>query len=823
GTYHSFPVESDNLNVLSDEVETDINKKVSEGVREGQTLLISLFSTLKMNQNDRNHIISLEVEFKKVKDFYVNLTYLKEEHNVSDLEILSVKSQNSLDGVVSSLLNIFIGRSDQTIKNKYMNIDHSNFNLEQKLKTLKELFNSMYAKFYKVEQAFYLFFVDDVNVKDKIDNVALKKINQFYFDYYKSHEEEQDFPLKNALVTPIDVNLRSESQKFAMGELNKNISIAVGAGGSGKTWLGSRISKLYVHLNAVAKANTKKSNLEVSCLYTTYSKYSLSQFRLYMGIFSDLTYSKNKELILKRITSLKDSVDIEKYEAIKQHLQKIDIDVLLENKAVLEKADAEIDMLYRKSINQKDRVNIDAYISYLNKNRIDLSFIDEMMIKVGFKEEPSVQVPNSIMKPLRDSKLKFSMDVDASQIDVTIRYVKKKYLEKQKKIESIFSKRVAPVITAPFKFEGILDLVSEEDILFYLTYYPIVEFRTKTAEYKELLQNIVKSIDNNEEYILNEKENKSLGEMFPVYADSPINVNSLKDSFDFSIIDESVLVPGYFFPVLMNKSNNFLFMGDVNQLSLDQHFYPSIEDIVNSTYSDVDNKIFLSLTETMKQKSMYDHAAEIVGKDAFSVLIDNFRNNKQIYELSRDVYNMYDSYFESYLKKHNIKSSIEEIMQHYQEEVNSYGYGEYQFDTPFVFISNTKERYDALFAMLGQNKINLSDVIIVVPDDSNVKELRTMIQQNVTIDKIDNIQGIEKTVVVYDSFIDEVNSKEYNYLDKKKFNLIAGRTKKILVFMGNEKLFFHDKLDTFDVEDGVPYLLKKFFRNKKYEIFKIEE
>ena len=89
-TYINYPCEdkqtSNGINLtLKEDIKKDILGKYPNGMIDGQSLLLSLLSMNNTNKNQRNHIVSIEIENNEIINYYVNTLFLEEELNMSKL------------------------------------------------------------------------------------------------------------------------------------------------------------------------------------------------------------------------------------------------------------------------------------------------------------------------------------------------------------------------------------------------------------------------------------------------------------------------------------------------------------------------------------------------------------------------------------------------------------------------------------------------------------------------------------------------------------------------------------------------------------------
>ena len=84
--------------------------------------------------------------------------------------------------------------------------------------------------------------------------------------------------------------------------------------------------------------------------------------------------------------------------------------------------------------------------------------------------------------------------------------------------------------------------------------------------------------------------------------------------------------------------------------------------------------------------------------------------------------------------------------------------------------------------------------------------------KEITVDVLENLQGRDAEVVIYDSFIERNISDEYRELTIQKFNLTVTRAKNLFIFIGDFQTCW--KLNLSDRSDEATEIIRKFFREK---------
>lgn len=824
--YNNFPfnIGKDNEIELNQEIKEYISNNYHKGIREGQSIMISLFSIFSEYKDQRNHILSVEIEDEQVKNFYLNTIFLEENLSISSLFINQLKNTHDISEVLNDLILLFFNKADSYYKQRFEGEDYRNYAINKKIQMLRDLTSTIYGDILNIDSQYYLFFSDDINVKASLfkyyNNTENKNhINKLTYDIFAASLYNDKKELKNSLITFNDSTIKSNSQKFALKELNKQINVVIGAGGSGKTKLASSIATKYLYLHALGQLN----DINVNLLYTTYSKYSLSQFLLYSQDFKNLIFDRTKEVVEQRINDFNFSYDVSKLNSIKEKIENSNIIDRSYFEQLKKSYTNEIQFieLYKSVLDKNIYNKIVNYLKYINKNKIEYSIIDKIMFAFNMKEKDSLNIPGVLCKELNKNGVNVPESISADDIDQVFIAIKKKYIANQLKLDQKFedfNKTISNNNNKTLLMNEInIDL---DDLIYFTRYYPIYQNNNIKSELIETLQKLL-----DEEINMNKVNLNIIGKLFPITAGLVTDTVDINFNFAQTIVDESVLVPGYFLPAITSKSEQIILLGDINQLSLEQNFHPNIKTIIHKIYMN-DKGLKLSIDESFSSKSFFDHIIPFIDKKNFIVLTDNFRCNKKIYGVSKLLSNdNYDPYFRIYIEKHqqelDKEYTIDTITQHYVEENDVFKYRSNSFDTPFLFAdSNDENRYENIFSLLAENRINQNDVLIVVPFKRNIKKLRKIIDKNIVIDVIENVQGVEKKVIIFDWGANGLNQEEFKYLDLKKFNLILTRAKNMFITIGNEDFLFNQQIENFDI-NGYK-IINSFLRSKKFNIYKIK-
>ena len=110
--------------------------------------------------------------------------------------------------------------------------------------------------------------------------------------------------------------------------------------------------------------------------------------------------------------------------------------------------------------------------------------------------------------------------------------------------------------------------------------------------------------------------------------------------------------------------------------------------------------------------------------------------------------------------------------------------------------------------------------MIITPFKNEIPKIKTLIGSGVQVDTIENVQGVEKRVIVFDWNVESVQDEAFKYINLRRFNLILLRAKELFITIADEKFAFTNSIE--DKDDGSGYsIVKKFLRNDKFNILKI--
>jgi len=814
-SYASFPFEDDSNEFkikLLDKIKEDIQTKFPIGNKDGQSLIISLLSLYNENKDRRDHIISIEIENHEIVGYFINTVFLEEELHMSRLFTDKLKSFPNLSESLNTLILMFLNRTDQYYKQRYSKDNYEEYSVYKKIEMLKDITNTIYGSIsYSIDEQYYLFFTDDLNIKSSMynyykDEDNINYINSFLYNIYSSNVDGKKIELGNAILNFKDSSLISESQKYALQDIEKQISIIIGQGGSGKTHLASNIIEKYLYIKALGTLSKTK----VNTLYTTYSKYSLEQFLLYSKDFKNLIYVNNKEHIQAKIASLNKQIDMDRYNNVLNKLSNQNIDAVFAKYNEQDRIDNLITKIYPDVLDSLNYSKIIKYLKYINENYEEYNIIDKILLALNIKKDSPIHIPNNLVKPLVNNEINVPEKLKNDDIPRTIANIKKRDLVKQKKLVKQFSSiDLSPNLIPPLSFEE-LD-IPLEDIIYFLTHQPIVDNPDLKSDYISALQGLLNKEDMNIELV---------EDLFPVFSGLITDITQFNMQFRQTIVDESVLVPGYFFPLIINKGKNIIAMGDINQLSLNQNFYPNVSTIVDKIYGKK-TSFKLSIDDSYNQQSFFGHINKLSNRDDMFLLTDNFRCNKEIYRLSKEItkgIDGYDSFLGKYIEKHNIEANKDNLTKHFSDDGDIYHYGEEKFTTPFVFVdSNDKNKYENILSLIGQNRINRNDIMVITPFKAQINIIKQQIGDNILVDIIENVQGIEKKVIIFDWDVKNVNNDSFKYLDIKKFNLILLRAKNLFITLGDKNFLFNDQIE--NIEGNGYTIVNKFIRNSNIDIY----
>ena len=239
---------------------------------------------------------------------------------------------------------MFINKVESYYRERFMKDDYEEYSVYKKIEMLKDMLNVIYSSKNEVDNMYYVFFTDDLNIKSTVYNYYNKQencnyLNSFLYKIYNDKYDGKNLEVGKNLVKFEDVTLISNSQKNALKDINKQISVIIGQAGSGKTWLSSNVMKRFLYIVALGRLNKIKINkikisfrnlpnmnkIKINNLYTTYSKYSMAQFLLYSDQFKDLILTTNKEILKKRVNELNKTIDLDRFKKIENSLKKYNL------------------------------------------------------------------------------------------------------------------------------------------------------------------------------------------------------------------------------------------------------------------------------------------------------------------------------------------------------------------------------------------------------------------------------------------------------------------------------------------------------------------
>ena len=808
---------------LNKAAKDEILSKFPAGYKDGNSLLVSLLSIKNNNKGKRNHIVSLEIVNNKIVGYFVNTSFLEEDLGLSLIFIDKLKNsskQQTLKEVLNILIIMFLNKTESYYRDRYMKDNYEEYSIYKKVEMLKDMLNVIYSSSYEIDNMYYVFFTDDLNIKSTVYNYYKKQeninyINTFLYSIYNDKFENKNIELGKSLIKYNDITLISDSQKNALKDIEQQVSVIIGQGGSGKTWLSSNIMKKFLFICAIAKFNKVKLNN----LYTTYSKYSLAQFLLYSDSFKDLILTVDKEILKKRVNELNKNIDLDRYKKVENYLKRQNLNELLNKYTEKETKEYNFRNIYKKSLTIDILRILNGYLKFLKENNNPNSTMDRMLIKMGVKKDIPIHIPNELVKPLIVNGLNVPNQVFVDEIEDLISAIQKQFLASQRKIEEDFNTiNLNEKNNFSFTIEDFE--IDVEDIIYYLKFQPIISNPNLKEDYVFALQSLI----NNEELNID-----LISDLFPIFAGLTTDIAEWNIQFKQIIVDEAVLVPGYFFPLIVSKGDNIITLGDINQLEMQQTFYPNVNVIIDKIYNlnpNLSSKYLkLSVKDSYEQESFFGHIQNLfqhVVKP--SILTDNFRTNKIIFDLSKEIMkgvNGYDTYYEIYINKHEKEDNIENITKHYAKEKKSFKFNDKDFFTPFAFIDkNREDKYSLILKLLEENNFNKSDLMIITPFKNEIPTIKTLIGSGVQVDTIENVQGVEKKVIVFDWNVSSVEDEAFKYINLRRFNLILLRAKELFITIGDEKFIFNNHIE--DKDDGTGYsIIKKFLRNQKFNIFKL--
>lgn len=849
---------------LSSEVKEKIRKKFSERAVDTGSLLLSLVSVTDAMTSNRHHILSVELKNEEVSGFYINYSFLKSYMRFGIMTLTNLSKTNSLERTIVELIN------EISSKGKYpSNVSNSSSfdgaGLEISIERLKQAINIAFQGNFIPDLEYFLFSIDNIRFKFASDYMSTDNHHhsgsKLLYNFYKGNyvkQKAKDIPdadrelklIKNekSLVKYTHDVIFSQSQRNAFQSMNNAVNLVIGAGGSGKTYMAKIICEKALELNAILHAHRSKEL--VPLLYTTYSKGSMEQFKNYCrngGITSKLNmtpliYSRSIECIKGRMSILNEGCDKSRYNAIEKALSEISVNNLSQNlkdeNELFEKISNYTDYVFMS----KDIPNVERYCDHIKDAKKTEGFIDNVLIKLGLKDENVVRVPNDIMSSLFNTGKSFPANILNKNVDKVLGTVNNVYLKNhniaenkfKQTYESLKDRSRDTMVFSGIDYEHMS--IKFDDIIFYLKYFPIMQDSVKQDAYRNLLQEMLKNIEENKAINFYKKVKLDNGktaqqpdmekirlfyDLFPLSADLITDITDLDVYFEKIIVDEAVLVPGVFTPIVLSKTNSVILMGDINQLELDLNLQGDLNGQIQSIHGSDPSPYPLTYSETGDQISMFNHLKRIIDEeDSLKILVDNYRCRREIFELSQIIQNKYTEYIERYKAINNLTSN--EFIKYFNSNEDVYNYNDTDTITsPFLFLDESPERYQILEDILAQNQVDPADVFIIVPFKEYIPVVKSMLKnQEIVVEILENIQGRDAQIVVYDSFITESTMNDtWKQLTMQKFNLILTRARNLFIFMGGKEVCWKTNLS--NRSDEPAEIIQKFFRNDKVNVAKL--
>lgn len=844
---------------LSNEVKEHIRKKMSEKTRDTGSLLLSLVSVVSTSTNMRHHILSVELFKEEVGSFYVNYDFLLNYLKFGRYTLNSLTSTSNLDKVIHEMISDIKNRTSVSMGGYESVMSNSATGLELSINKLRSVIASAYSGHFRVDDDYYLFNTDNIRFKFSSDYMNVD--NHYYsgskllYNFYQAVDDRENNKLKdqNVLIQYQPRNLFSKAQEQAFSTMSKAVNVVIGAGGSGKTFMAKIVAERALELNAILLSHLSAENVEnkniAPLLYTTYSKGSLEQFLRYctngeiMGRhnFTSLIYRRSVNVLEDRAGHLNEGFDMNRFKRIEEELRGISINQLHHN--LNEQMDyiKDVSTYLEYCFMAKDLPVVEKYEEDVRKKQVPIGFWEEIKIKLGISPEPTIKVNQSIVSELFNTGKFFPSEFPSKNVSKVIDIIENRYKRNhslaEKKFADLYAKSNSTAPT-PAGFSGIDYLNSKiqmEDIIFYLKYYPAVQNTNKQQLYKQLINEMKEAIRSNKAINFYKKVQLSNGktsqqpdlqkislftELFPLSADLVTNVTDLDIFFDKIIADEAVLIPGIFTTILMSKTNNLIAMGDINQLELELNLQSDLADKLRGIYSSNEITSYpLSISETSsKQLSLFSHAKRFIDENySLKVLVDNYRCRREIFKMSQLIQDKYNEYITKYKAINNITG--ENFIKFFNEDINIYRYGDTdEISSPFLFINNGSRRYEHIEKIIDDNGVDVENVFIIVPYKDQIATVKSMLKnKEIVVDTLENLQGRDAEIVVYDSFIDSSMDENYKALTMQKFNLIITRARNLFIFMGSRKICYD--IDLKDRQDEPSLIIQRFFREKHDEIF----
>lgn len=839
--------------VLTKDVKERMAKSFSKKSRDTSSFLMSLVSVTHAKTGQKYHIISVELtEDETIGNFYINYDFLKDNFKINSGIIGYLIREKNLENILYTL-STAIKRDAQMFSNNTLSSKVEQGNLKYNIETLRSIIQQTYIN-YRVDDAYYIFNIDDVKFKFASDYISAD--NHYYsgsillYNFQKDKFDKADrVDPFNSIIKYSVVDNVSKSQRNALADMNKSMQVVVGAGGSGKTYLCKIIAEKAIELNAILCAND--AGVRAPLMYCTHSAGSLSQFLKYCSnndlssdgrSFTSLIYSRNLQKVKDKMQIFNNNIDKSRILKVKDFLKKTEVFGLANRLKENNDSQTKMEEYLAYIFMSRDLDNVTNYVKFLEEHKQKPSIIESILLKLGLKEEPRIVVDRDIISSLYTTDKVFASNVLNSKVQKVIDTVNNVYLKNSDVGNRFFDKMYEEKMrdsSEPYIFEGIDYLntdITLEDVIYFLNYYPATQ-REKYNDYMALLRELYECIESNKAisfYKVEKLKNGRTGlkfdkdkaalfyELFPITADLVTNTTDIDVFFERVLVDEAVLVPGIFTSLILAKTNNIIALGDINQLHLDLNLPENLFNQIEKLRSTDPKPYQLTFGPDKTQMSFYNHIKRSIDEDTgLKVLVDNYRCRREIFELSMKMLNEYKPYIQRYKKINSITG--DDFARHFNDTQKYYKFrDEIEVYTPFMFINYTEKRYDLLMEFLNENAIPLDDVMIVVPGVEHIAKVKQkLVNKEITVDVLKNIQGRDASVVIYDSFINEIYNAEFTGLNLQEFNLIITRTKDLFVFMGNEYVLFDVNID--GRTDEASEVVKRFFRNNDVSITKLPD
>ena len=672
------------------EFKSDILEKIEKKNLHEFDIICSLIGLRNVKTDELYPIISKSTD----GNIYINFLFLKElnfnEYYLKQLVSLKGEKYN-LDNILNLLFKGLVPYLPDLVFTKYK--DFEKYNIENKIKILKELFEiTQDSNTYQTFDRFYFYYIEKYNLlkelKKDIDNIE-KKIEgnitvNYLFNRMNLNFKLMNLPFQFDFAFPenlysLNKQKLSFYQSFILKNFNKNISTVLGLAGSGKTYTSTIISKIFLIFDAVNFAFERKS---LPILYSSYSKESVKNFgRIYAmhtNDFLPLNFSFENKVMFKQMEEKFNEIEDTFLKQTKiEHLREIDEKLknkykkLYDNLKEYLKIHTEYYKKFNEVLTEEEISVINFLIEELQKKKKDYTFLNKFfnffkkILSKDFQESEFYININTLYKIKRIIKIRGKrITVKEDNIDKLLDYfikIKEKAEKSLPEIEN-FIKKYEFDLFNDNKFVLNIDDIDWEEIIFYEKYKYLLLNEKEIKNIKNTLSYFLSfqyDKNGNKEFVKNLK-NKDIFEnffiLFPIVTTVIDNIPffDIEKKFFLTILDEIFLIPSYMLYNIFFRSYASIGFGDVNQLNLVylfnvDSFYEEIKNLYSKEFYDNFLKYNLFFDEKLDVQNMYKIFNKL--NSNVDILIDNFRSIKELVYTQLRNNETYVSYMYKFFEK----------------------------------------------------------------------------------------------------------------------------------------------------------------------------